>query len=97
MRSDYMLNNILSCIKLESQGPSIRRLSKDFFQKRDLVLAIRRPMIMTHKIKEKFQLKWEGPFVIETVYSNRAYRLMTPDGDMLMMPINSKFLKKYYP
>jgi len=54
-------------------------------------------MIMTHKTENKFQPKWEGPFVIETVYSNGAYRLMTSDGDLLMMPINGKFLKKYYP
>ena len=54
-------------------------------------------MIMTHKTKDKFQPKWEGPFVIETVYSNGAYRLMTSYGDLLMMPINGKFLKKYYP
>ena len=55
-------------------------------------------MIMTHKTKGKFQPKWEVPFMIETVYSNGAYRLiMTPDGDMLMMPINDRFLKKYYP
>jgi len=62
-----------------------------------LVLAVRRQMIMTHKIKDKFQPKWEGPFVIETVYSNGAYRLMTLDGDLLIMLINGKFLKKYYP
>ena len=67
------------------------------FKKGDLVLAVRRPMVMTHKTKEKFQPKWEGPFVVESVYSNRAYRLITPDGDMLMMPINGRFLKKYYP
>ena len=54
-------------------------------------------MIMMHKTKDKFQPKWEGPFVIETVYSNGAYHLMTSDGDLLMMPINDKFLKKYYP
>ena len=54
-------------------------------------------MVMTHKIKGKFQPKWEGPFVIETVYSNGAYRLATPDGDTLMMLVNGKFLKKYYP
>jgi len=52
---------------------------------------------MTHKSKGKFQPKWEGPFVIETVYSNGAYRLATPSGDILMMPVNGKFLKKYYP
>jgi len=54
-------------------------------------------MIMMHKTKGKFQFKWEGPFVIETVYSNETYRLITPDGDTLMMPINGKFLKKHYP
>jgi len=52
---------------------------------------------MTHKTKEKFQHKWEGPFVVESVYSNGSYRLITSNGDTLMMPINGRFLKKYYP
>ena len=38
-----------------------------------------------------------GPFVVELVYSNGAYRLIISDGDMLMMAINGKFLKKCYP
>jgi len=54
-------------------------------------------MIMIHKIIGKFQPKWEGPFVTETIYSNGAYRLITLNGDTLMMPINGRFLKKYYP
>ena len=37
------------------------------FKKGDLVLAVRRPMVMTHKTKGKFQPKWEGPFVVESV------------------------------
>jgi len=53
-------------------------------------------MVMTHKIKEKFQPKWEGPFVVESVYLNGAYRLITMNDDTLMMPINGRFLKKYY-
>ena len=97
MRSGYKLSNTLSCIKLEFQKPSIRRSNRESSRKGDLVLAVRQPMIMTYKTKGKFQPKWEGPFVIETVYSNGAYRLMTSDGDLLMMPINGKFLKKYYP
>jgi len=52
--------------------------------------------VMTHKTKRKFQPKWEGPFVVESVYSNGAYRLITLDGDTLMMQINGKLLKKYY-
>jgi len=54
-------------------------------------------MVMTHKTKEKFQPKWEGPYVVESVYSNGAYCLITPDGDTLMMLINGRFLKNYYP
>ena len=54
-------------------------------------------MVMTHKTKRKFQPKWEGPFVVESVYSNGTYRLITSDDDMLMMPSNDKFSKKYYP
>ena len=72
-----------------------KKVKERVFQK--LVLAVRRPMVMTHKIKGKFQPKWERPFVIETIYSNGAYRLATPDCDILMMPVSGKFLKKYYP
>jgi len=54
-------------------------------------------MIMTYKTKENFQPKWEEPFVVESVYSNEAYHLITPDDDKLMMSINDRFLKKYYP
>ena len=74
-----------------------KKVKQRVFQKGDLVLAVRWPMIMTHKTKGKFQPKWDGPFVIETVYSNGAYRLINPDGDINMMPINGRFLKNYYP
>jgi len=67
------------------------------FKKDDLILAVRRPMVIMHKTKGKFQPKWEGPFVVESVYSNGAYHLITPDGDTLMMPINDRFLKNNYP
>ena len=36
-------------------------------KKDDIVLAVRKPMVMTHKTKGKFQPKWEGPFVVESV------------------------------
>jgi len=39
----------------------------------------------------------EKPFVIESIYSNGAYHLITLDGDTLMMPINDISLKKHYP
>jgi len=52
-------------------------------------------MVIT--IMGKFQPKWEGPFMVEIVYSNGVYRLAKPNSDTLMMLINGKFLKKYYP
>ena len=66
------------------------------FEKGELVLMIRRPMEIAHKSRGKCQPKWEGPFIVETVYSNGAYRLATVEGDVLMMPVNGKYLKKYY-
>ena len=74
-----------------------KKVKERVFQVGDLVLAVRRPMVVTHKTKGKFQPKWEGLFVIESVYSNGAYRLTNEKGELLMMPINGKFLKKYYP
>jgi len=53
-------------------------------------------MVMTYKTKGKSNLNGKD-FVVETVYSNKAYRLTNPNGGTLMMPINGKFLKKYYP
>jgi len=53
-------------------------------------------MIMMHKTKDKFQPKCERPFVVETVYLNGVYHLADSNGRMIMIPINSKFLKKYY-
>lgn len=35
--------------------------------------------------------------MIESVYSNGTYTLAKPDGEVMMAPINSKFLIKYYP
>ncbi|KAM1908815.1 hypothetical protein ACFX1X_028672 [Malus domestica] len=80
------------------------RLSKAFnkkvrprsFQTGDLVLALRRPIITTHKTKSKFTSKWDGPYVIQEVYTNDAYLIMAEDG-LKIGPINGRFLKRYYP
>lgn len=61
-----------------------------------MVLAVKRPMIMIHKTKSKFKSRWEGPFMVRTVYLNEAYHLINLDDDRMMMPINGNFLKKYY-
>ncbi|KAM2067325.1 hypothetical protein ACFX1T_043670 [Malus domestica] len=80
------------------------RLSKAFnkkvlpqsFQMGDLVLSLRRSIITTHKTKSKFTSKWDGPYVVQEVYTNGACLIMAEDG-LKIGPINGRFLKRYYP
>lgn len=43
------------------------------FRKGEFVLVLRRPIVVTHKTKGKFEPKWEGPYLIEQVYDRGAY------------------------
>ena len=54
-------------------------------------------IVVTRRAKGKLEPKWEGPYVIEKVYSNGAYLLIMMDGDRIIPPTNARFLKKYYP
>ena len=66
------------------------------FKEGDLVLVLKRPIIVAHKSRGKFEPKWEGPYVIEKVYDGGAYQLVDHDGKRPIPPINGRFLKKYY-
>ncbi|CAO2036931.1 unnamed protein product [Urochloa humidicola] len=66
------------------------------FRRGELVLVLRRPIVVTHKTKGKFEPKWEGPYVIEQAYDGSAYQLIDQQGERLMPPINGRFLKKYF-
>ncbi|CAM8988403.1 unnamed protein product [Rhodiola kirilowii] len=65
------------------------------FQKGDLVLAVRRPIITSHKTGSKFKEKWDGPYVVQEAYTNGAYKIVDQEG-LRVGPINGKFLKRYY-
>jgi len=41
-----------------------KKVKERIIQKEDLVLAVRQPMIMTHKTKGKFHSRWKGPFMV---------------------------------
>ena len=73
-----------------------KKVRQRAFKKGDVVLAVRRPMILTHKFKGKFEQKWKRPRVNDKVYSNSAYAVLTLESDMCIMRINGKFLKRYY-
>ena len=66
------------------------------FKKGELVLVLRRPIVVTHKTKGKFEPKWEGPYIIEQAYDGGAYQLIDHHGNRPMPPINGRFLKKYF-
>ena len=63
------------------------------FRQGELVFVLRRPIVVTHKTKGKFEPKWEGPYVIEQVYDGGAYQLIDHHGVRPMPPINGRFLR----
>ncbi|XXG76871.1 hypothetical protein AAC387_Pa08g1144 [Persea americana] len=78
-------------------GSFDKKVRQHAHKKGDLVLAVKRPTVFAHKSKGKFEPKWEGPFVIDKVFSNGAYAFPNMEGDICIFPINDKFLKQYYP
>ena len=66
------------------------------FRRGELVLILRRPIVVTHKTKGKFEPKWEGPYIIEQAYDGGAYQLVDHQGARPCPPINGRFLKKYF-
>ncbi len=60
----------------------------------DLVLVVRIPIVVTHQTGNKFLPKWDGPYVVQEVYTNEAYKLVDQDS-LRIGPINGKFLKHY--
>ena len=73
-----------------------KNLRPHSFQIGDQVLALKKPIIMTHKTRSKFAPKREGPYVVHKVYSNDAYMIVDAQG-VRVGPTNNKFLKHYYP
>ena len=57
---------------------------------------MRRPIITTHRTGNKFTSKWDGPYVIQEVYSNGTYKLVMGDG-LRIGPINDIFLRNTIP
>ncbi|KAF7151334.1 hypothetical protein RHSIM_Rhsim02G0180000 [Rhododendron simsii] len=56
------------------------------FKKGDLVLMVRRPIVISRRTKGKLEPKWDGPYVIEKVYSIGAYLLITMDASGSSLP-----------
>ncbi|KAL0438960.1 UNVERIFIED_CONTAM: hypothetical protein Slati_2379000, partial [Sesamum latifolium] len=85
----------LECYQARLSRTFNKKVRSRSFQVDDLVLAVRRPIITTHRTGNKFTSKWDGPYVVKEVYTNGAYKLIAEDG-LRIGPINGKFLKRYY-
>ena len=86
----------LECYQARLSRAFNKKVRLRCFQVGDQVLAVRRPIITSHKSGGKFTSKWDGPYVVQEAYSNGAYKLVDADG-LRIGPINAKFLKRYYP
>ena len=65
------------------------------FQVGDLVLTVRRPVIIMRHTGNMFTSKWDGPYIVKEVYINGALKIVDRDG-LKYSSINNKFLKKFY-
>ena len=75
----------LECYQARVSRAFNKKVRPRSFQARDLVLVERRPIIT----------KWDGPYVVQEIYTNGAYKLIAED-DLRIGPINDKFLKHCY-
>ena len=46
----------------------------------ELVLTVKRPIVITRRMQGKFEAKWEGPYVITKVFPKGAYELSDSEG-----------------
>ena len=86
----------LECYQARLARAFNKKVRPRSFQVGDLVLAVRRPIILNKRIGDKFTSKWDGPYVVKEAYSSGAYKIVDQDG-VRVGPINGKFLKQYFP
>ncbi|XP_070008272.1 uncharacterized protein LOC142165127 [Nicotiana tabacum] len=86
----------LECYQARLARAFNKKVRPRSFQVGDLVLAVRRPIILNKRIGDKFTSKWDGPYVLKETYSSGAYKIVNKDG-LRVGPMNGKFLKQYFP
>ncbi|XP_019258536.1 PREDICTED: uncharacterized protein LOC109236776 [Nicotiana attenuata] len=70
----------LECYQARLARAFNKKVRPRSFQVGNLVLAIRRPIILNKRIGDKFTSKWDGPYVVKEAYSSGAYKIVDKDG-----------------
>ncbi|KAK3000881.1 hypothetical protein RJ639_022427 [Escallonia herrerae] len=79
----------LECYQARLSRAFNKRVRPRSFTVGDLVLAVQRPIIITHRTGKKFTPKWDGPYMVKEVYTNGSYKIVDQDvlNDHVMHPI----------
>ncbi|XP_019260811.1 PREDICTED: uncharacterized protein LOC109238788 [Nicotiana attenuata] len=86
----------LECYQARLSRSFNKRVRLRSFQVGDQVLVVKRPIITSRRSGGKFSAKWDGPYIVQEVYSSGAYKIVDSEG-LRIGPINGKFMKRYYP
>ena len=71
-----------------------KKIKHRVYQAGDLV--IKRIILPQGDPRGKWTPTYEGPFVVEKVFSGGAMILTTMDGDDFPQPVNADIVKRYY-
>nr|XP_009630049.1 uncharacterized protein K02A2.6-like [Nicotiana tomentosiformis] len=66
----------LECYQARLARAFNNKVRPQSFQVRDLVLAVRRPIILNKCIGDKFTSKWDRPYVVKKAYSSGTYKII---------------------
>ncbi|KAM1966173.1 hypothetical protein ACFX15_046427 [Malus domestica] len=89
--------NLLVAQKQITERAYNQKVRQKTFGEEELVWQTVLPIGLKDPRFGKWSPNWEGPFVVHKVLGKGAYHLRDRTSLVHKLPINGKFLKKYYP
>ncbi|KAM2597296.1 hypothetical protein TB2_041632 [Malus domestica] len=89
--------NLLVAQKQIAEWAYNQKVRQKTFGEGDLVWQTVLPVGIKDPRFGKWSSNWEGPFIVHKVYGKGVYHLKDRTDAVHRLPINGKFLKKYYP
>jgi hypothetical protein len=92
-RAAAMFRSNRQAQQMSEQHDAQRKVQANRFVIGEYVKKLKSPLPSQHI--SKFNMRWDGPFIIDSVGPNDSYRLMTPRGEPLPHPVNANHLAPY--